>query len=587
MMKLRHGRRRSSRADRPRLVLTALLLGLCGFRAVSAQEEVPPPETAPVPPVTVEIAAPGSTAPAPPVPETAGEPDYSAFEGDVVREIRILNKSLFDPDKPGEDRFVFRMANRLHRTTRPQVIEQQILLQPGEPFSVEALKESERILRANPYLYEAEIRPIPAGDGQVDLEVETRDVWTLRGGVSFSRFGGENLYGFNLEDSNFLGTGKEITLLRVADLDRTSDVVRFRDPNIMGSRTRLELSYADNTDGWRKRMGLERPFYSLDTRWASGVRGLWDERVEPLYDEGFKFQEYTHDQEFAEIYLGFSRGRSGNGTHRWRVGYTYDNQIFGPFGGLDSDAVIPESRELSYVWLGYQFIEDGFVTEHALDSLQAAEDLNLGTQFHWRLGYSSTDLGADVSRTVFDSAWTSGWRPSPRQLLLVTARGATRWHDDEAENMQIGGSLRYYARNFRKNVFYVGLDGELVDHPDLENQLLLGGDTGLRGYPIRFQAGDRRWLATVEQRFFSNREFFHLLHFGAAVFFDMGHAWYDDPPGRLKVEKDTLRDIGLSLRIGSSRSSKATMIHLDLAFPLDGPEDLKSMQWLVSTSETF
>jgi outer membrane protein assembly factor BamA len=518
-------------------------------------------------------------------PESTG-PDYSAFEGDVVREIRILNKSLFDPDKPGENKLLFRMANRVHRTTRPQVIQQQILLQPGEPFSVEALKESERLLRANQYLYEAQIRPVAAGDGQVDLEVETRDVWTLRGGVTFSRAGGENMYGFNLEDSNFLGTGKEVTLLRVAGIDRTSNVFRFRDPNLGGSRTRLELSYADNTDGGRKRLELERPFYSFDTRWASGVRVMFDERVEPLYDEGFKFQEFTHEQEFGEVYLGFSPGLSDTGTHRWRVGYTYDHQMFGPFGGLDSDSLIPESRELSFVWFGYEFIEDGFVTERGLDRLQATEDLNLGTQFHWRLGYSSTALGADRSRMVADSAWTTGWRPSPRQLLLTTARGSTRWKD-ETENMQIGATVEYYARNFWENVFYVGFRGDLVDDADLENQLLIGGETGLRGYPIRLQSGDRRWLATVEQRFFSNREFFHVLHFGAAVFFDIGRSWYNNPPPGLKVEKDTLRDVGLGLRIGSSRSSKAAMIHLDVAFPLDGPENIKSMQWLVSSSETF
>src|SRR6185436_1335969 len=198
----------------------------------------------------------------------------------------------------------------------------------------------------------------------------------------------------------------------------------------------------------------------------------------------------------------------------------------------------------------------------------------------------STALGADRTRMVLDSAWTTGWRPSPRQLLLVAARGAMRWKH-ETENMQIGGTLDYYARIFRQNVFYVGLHGDLVDNEDLENQLLLGGDTGLRGYPIRLQAGDRRWLATVEQRFFSDREFFHLLHFGAAVFFDTGRAWYNDPPGRLTVEKDTLRDAGLGLRIGSSRSSKSAMVHLDAAFPLDGPDTIKSMQWLVSTSETF
>jgi hypothetical protein len=583
-MKCLHGRSRSSRAEPPCALLAALLLGLCS-PTVSAQE-LPPPEATPAPPAAAEVAAPESSVPAPPAPETTGEPDYSAFEGDVVREIHILNKSLFDPSKPGENKLLFRMANRMHRTTLPAVIQQQILLQPGKPFSVEALKESERILRANPYLYEAAIRPVAAGDGQVDLEVETRDVWTLRAGVSYSRLGGENLYGFNVEDSNFLGTGKEVTLLRVSGIDRTSDVFRFRDPNLAGSRTRLELSYADNSDGGRKRVELERPFYSLDTRWASGMRVMFDKRVEPLYDEGFKFQEFTHEQEFAEVYLGFSPGLSRNGAHRWRVGYTYDHQMFGPFGGLDSDSLIPENRELSFVWVGYEFIEDGFITERGLDRLQTTEDLNLGTQFHWRLGYSSPTFGADKARMVLDSAWTTGWRPSPRQLLLGSARGAMR-RGHETENMQIGATLDYYARDFRENVFYVGFHGDLVDKPDLENQLLLGGDSGLRGYPIRFQAGDRRWLATVEQRFFSDLEFFHLLHFGAAVFFDVGRAWYNNPPPGLVVEKDTLRDAGLGLRIGSSRSSKAAMIHLDVAFPLDGPENIKSMQWLVSSSETF
>lgn len=564
------GLRRTVRADRSRSAhAVALLFWLFGASAALAWQEEQPPAP-----------------PAQATPETAAEPDYSVFEGDVVGEIRILNKSLFDPNKPGENKLLFRMANRLHRTTRPEVIEQQLLLQPGDKFSVEALEESERLLRANNYLYEAEIRPVPAGDDRVDLEVETRDVWTLRAGISFSRAGGENMYGFNLQDSNFLGTGKEVTLLRVSDIDRTSNVFRYRDPNLVGTHSRLELSYADNSDGGRKRIELETPFYSLDARRASGLRVMADERIQPLYDQGVLVEEFTREREFAEAYLGFSRGRSGNGTHRWRLGYTYDRDQFGPFGGLDSDSLIPVSRVLSYPWIGYQYIEDGFVTERGLDRLHTTEDLNIGTQFHWQLGWSSKTLGADETRVIFDSAWTTGWRPSPRQLLLASASGSTRWNNG-TENMHVGARLSYYARNFRENVFYLGLEGDVVEDADLESQILLGGDTGLRGYPIRLQAGDRRWLATIEQRFFSNREFFHLLHFGAAVFADIGRAWYKNPPRGFAVERDTLRDVGIGLRIGSSRSSKSAMVHLDVAFPLDGPENIKSMQWLVSSSETF
>ncbi len=37
-------------------------------------------------------------------------------------------------------------------------------------------------------------------------------------------------------------------------------------------------------------------------------------------------------------------------------------------------------------------------------------------------------------------------------------------------------------------------------HLDPEEQLLLGGDSGLRGYPLRYQAGKARALAVIEQR---------------------------------------------------------------------------------------
>ena len=47
-----------------------------------------------------------------------------------------------------------------------------------------------------------------------------------------------------------------------------------------------------------------------------------------------------------------------------------------------------------------------------------------------------------------------------------------------------------------------------------------------------------------------------------------------------------LQDVGLGLRLGSSRSSSGAMVHLDLAYPLDRREGIDSLQWLVSTSES-
>jgi outer membrane protein assembly factor BamA len=515
--------------------------------------------------------------------------ETDTLEGAVVGEIRVVNESIFDPGKPGEDRLLFRLADRLHRTTRPQVIERQLTLRSGDRFTRAAVEESERILRANDYLYDAHIRVIPAGDGVVDLEVVTRDVWTLQGSLSFNRAGEANTGSVHLEDNNFLGTGKEVTLLRINDIDRTSDVVRFRDPNLFGSRARLMLSYADNSDGGRKRFELDRPFYSLDARWATGLQAMQDQRVEPFYELGRITQRFHHDQDFAEVYSGLSPGLADGSTHRWRLGYTYDRHRFGPYGSLDSTDIIPADRTLSYPWIGFEYVQDGFVTERGLDRLQRAEDLNLGKQFHARLGWSTPALGADVSRLIFDTGATAGWRPGPRQLFLASVQGSTRWRSGETENLRAGGTLRYYVRDFGDNVFYAAADGEIGHRLDAENQILLGGDNGLRGYPLRLQSGDRRILVTLEQRFFSSREYFHLLHVGAAVFFDAGRAWYSTFPDPyfFPTERPLLKDAGFGLRIGSSRSSKAAMVHLDLAFPLNGDPSIKRVQWLVTTNETF
>ena len=94
--------------------------------------------------------------------------------GAVIGEVRIINNDIFDLDDPREDNFLFRLANKLHIVTRPEVIRQSLLFSSGERLSVQKIEESERLLRRNRYLYDVEIRPAAYHDGVVDIEVETR-----------------------------------------------------------------------------------------------------------------------------------------------------------------------------------------------------------------------------------------------------------------------------------------------------------------------------------------------------------------------------------------------------------------------------
>jgi hypothetical protein len=553
------------------------------------------------------LAAPGRAQPSPGLfsrlsAQSAAQPRIAAIgpvqagpaipPGSVIGEVRVVARDIFDPDDPGEDHRLFRLANHLHRTTRAGVIERQLLFRPGDLFSPELIEESARLLRTHDYLYDVDIRPVPRGDGKVDVEVVTRDVWTLSGGASFGRAGGKNSTSFSLQDSNFLGTGKEVSLARIGTLDRTSNLLRFTDPNLAGSRVRLLLSYADNSDGGRQRFEIERPFFSLDSRWAAGLRSFRDERVESLYKAGKIALGFQHETDLVEVYGGLSPGLLGGATQRWQAGFTYSRDAFaGALKFPKQFSPVPPDRTLAYPWVRFESIQDRFVVERDLDRNQRSEDLNLGRQLSLLLGLSSPAFGGDAQRWIAQAAVADGWRPTPRQLVLAQLGGSTRWARRDAENLVAGGRVRWYVRDFGDQLFYASLGADLAHHLDGEDQITLGGDSGLRGYPVRYQAGDRRALLTLEQRFFSGRELFHLVHLGAAVFFDAGQAWFVDSLSQrdftLRQERRLLKDAGAGLRLGSSRSARAGVLHLDVAFPLDGGLSGRRLQWLVSTSDTF
>ncbi|HEV2845480.1 MAG TPA: POTRA domain-containing protein, partial [Thermoanaerobaculia bacterium] len=477
--------------------------------------------------------------------------------GSVVGEVRVVTKPIFDPDKPGEDKKIFRFANRLHRTTRPGVVEDQLLFQPGDVFSPELIAESARLLRANDYLYDVDIRPILREDGKVDVEVATRDVWTLEGSASFSRSGGENNTSFSIEDTNLFGTGKELSIARIGTVDRTSNLVRYRDPNILGSRVQLFASYADNSDGGRVRFELEQPFYSLSSRWAAGVRLFRDERLERIFKLGKVASGFEHRNDVLEVYGGLSKGLVNGVARRWQAGFTLSQEDFARSEKYPKEVLpLPEDRTLAYPWISYESIEDRHIVERDLNRIQRSEDVNLGRQFRFLLGFSSPTFGAEADRMILQTAFSAGWRPGSRQLVLAQLGGSTRYGDGDAENLVAGGRVRYYLRNFGEQVFYASLGADLARRLDGEEQLLLGGDSGLRGYPLRYQLGDRRVLLTLEQRFFSNLELFHLVHVGGAVFFDAGQAWFVDSLSRrdsklTQQDRRILKDIGFGLRLGS------------------------------------
>ena len=515
-------------------------------------------------------------------------PDDTTLEaaGAVIGKIEIDAGPIFDTDDPKENKAVFRAANKLHVTTHEGVIRRQLSFAEGDPYSRRVLDESERHLRHNGYLYDAKIRPVHYDGHAVDVVVTTRDVWTLRPGAGFGRSGGVNRYHFGLHDANFLGFGKDVEIEYVSGIDRSGTQLSYLDPALAHTHTRFEVSYADNSDGSWSVLGVDRPFWRIRERWSTGVHGEAGERVDPLYALGAVTSQFREQRTFVEGYVGRAVSTSAQRAIRILGGATFDKSIFDPLEEPGATTVLPDDRTLAYPWVGVEVVHDGYVKAKDMDKLGRTEDLNLARDFRARLGFVSPTFGADRTAAIGSLSWTAGFSPGASQIVTLSAGASGRYASTFGlEDGLVQGAMRYYKREGDRRLFVIALTGNLADNLDADHQVLLGGDNGLRGYPLRYATGERSMLLTVEQRFFHDREYFHLFRLGAAVYADVGKAW-SEAPG-ISNHLGVLKDVGIGLRVGQTRSAHANVVRIDLAMPLDDLSGKLSPQFLISTGETF
>ena len=512
-------------------------------------------------------------------------PEALESAGARIGSVSIHAENIFDLDDPAEDNALFRTMNRLHVRTRDGVIERQLLFETGDAFRVQQIDESERLLRSTTYLYDADIR-IAACDAQsVDLEVHTRDVWTLKPGFTLSRSGGESRIGFDLQEDNFLGRGGSVRYVRRIDEERRSTEVGYTDRNLGGRWISLDATIADNSDGHEVGIGLERPFYALDTRWALGARVL-DQRLEdPVYSLGDEIGRFREDIKFLHMYAGWSGGLQDGWVKRWLGGVGYDNRQFDNADDSIDPALIPEDRKLLYPFVEYQLIEDRFLRAANLDQIYVTEDVSLGASIRLRFGLLSETLGADRRGAIFGVVARRGYGDPFRALWDFSAHASGRLESGEINNAIVGGAASWYFRQSDRRLLFAAMRGDVSENLDLDNPLELGGDNGLRGYPLRYQRGDARAQFTIEQRYFTDYYLWRLFRVGGAIFFDAGRVWGENPYGGENL--GWLRDVGFGLRLGSTRSSIGRVVHIDLAFPLDGDRSIDSVQFLIEGKRSF
>jgi outer membrane protein assembly factor BamA len=511
-------------------------------------------------------------------------PDELQAAGAVIGKVLLDNQNIFNLEDPKDNTKLFRLADSLHVKTRAEVVRKQLLFKPGDRYDRHVIDESERILRADGYFYDAWIREVRYEDNHVDLRVTTRDVWTLNPGFNFSRSGGTNSVGVQLEDTNFLGTGASLKVFHSSDVDRTSTGFQAIDEHAFGWIS-AAATFSNNSDGYLRELSVQQPFYALNTRWAVGGYGINDLQVDSLYDRGNVINKFRDQHQGAQLFGGLSSGVDNGWVRRWTTGFTYDEHNFEPVV-WSGPSIAPVDRRFLYPFIQFDLIQDNYVRLWNHDQIGRTEDFYLGTSFSARAGYAAESLGSSTSALLFQSNASTGFGGNGRRgTLLLFWAFSGRVASGALYNGVMDGSVRYYNEQSKNWLFFTTLSGTKGWRLDLDNQITLGGDNGLRGYPLRYQDGTGRALFTIEQRYFTDWYPFRLFRVGGAVFFDAGRTWGRAPLA--SPSQGLLSDAGFGLRFGNSRSGLGNVIHVDLAFPFNGDPTIKRVQFLVQTEHSF
>jgi outer membrane protein assembly factor BamA len=506
-------------------------------------------------------------------------------DGAVIGRIDLDIRQIFNEKDRREDNDLFRLANDLHIQTKQPTIAAQLLFRVGDRYDPKKLAETERNLRTLRYIYDARVVPVKYAGGKVEVKVITKDVWTLSPGISFGRSGGTNNTRFELEEHNLFGWGKTIQISHGANVDRSTNAIDYEDANLFGSRWTLGAYYAHSNDGSDRNFSTGMPFYSLDTPWSVTVKARKYRRTVSRYNLGEIVDQFQRDESYYEASGGLSSGLIGGWTKRWTAGVRYDDNKYSQVVTDFPAAALPSKRTVSYPYVGFNLLQDDYRKVGDQNQIGRTEDLYFGTLLGVELGFSNGTFGANRNAAIVNANASKGFQITPATQLFLTSTFTSRVEGSDVRNLILDGVATYYWRIRPDKVFYVFLDGTTTKALDPDTQLLIGGDSGLRGYPLRYESGTSRMLLTVEQRFYTEWYPFRLARFGAAIFADVGRTWGSGVVGN--SDPGTLSDIGGGLRFGNTRSGLGNVLHIDFAYPVNKGPGIRKLQVIVGTKESF
>ena len=454
--------------------------------------------------------------------------------------------------------------------SRASAIAPFLLVKQGDKCTELALRESERVLRAQPYLSDAKAVVTPDSNGTVRVDFSTTD--DIRPIVGLATDGGTPTR-VKLGTANLAGYGMAVAAQwKQGFAFRDGWLLQFRDYSTFG-RPWLFDTYLEQAPLGTVATGtLSQPLYSQMQRVA------WSANVVHINN----YQSFHRGEDIDPLSLEVDRtGWQVNALYRLGGGA---NGVYGgvQVGGehvspADSGVIITEDgfvddpdmtlaaryttqdRSLVSVILGARALR--FFKTRGFDALEGAQDVANGLQFGGAFGRG---VGSDFTGWYGGSQFYMGMG-TPRFFSGLEGNVEAKRQGDDWSDVIAEGRLAFYSHPTQRRTRILSFEYAGAWSTTVPFELRLGtARAGLRGYEDSETSGGRRAVVRFEDRlvFPGIKQY---LGVGGAAFIDAGKMWAGDVPFGETVNPRVGAGIGLIFAI--PRSSRQNL-RLDFAGPL-------------------
>ena len=466
------------------------------------------------------------------------------------------------------------IARTVHYTTRTDVIRRFLLLESAEPCSELRRAESERILRAQPFITDADVFVIANDRGGVDLEVRTSDEASIVIGGSF-RAKAPNVSYLLLGNANLGGAGVFLSgSWRAGDGFRDAFAGRITDHQFLGKPWELNLEGERASLGGSWRADWKQPFLTDLQRVAWRIRGgLLKDYYELRLPNG-SVPTIALERSFFDV-GGIVRVGVPGRLSLFGASLTGDdeksgNRLIVPDAGVFQDVgpsprvYTPHRIARANVLWGVRDIS--YVRTEGLDALTATQDVPLGFQLGTQFGRTITLLGSRED-DIFMAGDLYVGMASGIATLRIQAQGEGRRGNGASEwdGVLSTGRLTHYLKFSPQHLNQVIVEWSGGFRQRTPFQLLFGvPEGGVRGFEKSGIGGGQRIVARMEQRYVLGRVL-DAADAGVALFADAGRMWPGDVP--FGISTGYKSSVGLSV-LAALPPHSARMWRADIAFPL-------------------